>query len=96
MRFCGTALIPVRHLLNGATVRQKDVASVDYWHVELPAESFLDTGNRATFADAAVLAASDHVAAGVTPSGSGTRPRQPRHRVRISPAFPVPNQLLRP
>ena len=53
-------LIPVRHLLNGATVRQEMVAQVTYWHVELPAhdvilaeglpaESYLDTGNRAAF-----------------------------------------------
>jgi hypothetical protein len=59
-------LIPVRYLLNGATVRQLDVASVTYWHVELPshgvllaeglpAESFLDTGNRASFANAGAV-----------------------------------------
>ncbi len=55
-------LIPVRYLLNGATVRQEDVAAVTYYHVELsrhavllaeglPAESYLDTGNRAAFAN---------------------------------------------
>jgi autotransporter passenger strand-loop-strand repeat protein len=58
--FCDGVLIPLRYLLNDATVRQMDVAAVTYWHVELPAhgvllaeglpsESFLDTGNRASF-----------------------------------------------
>ena len=53
-------LIPVRHLLNGATVRQHAVDHVTYWHVELPShdvvlaeglacESYLDTGNRGAF-----------------------------------------------
>jgi hypothetical protein len=56
------ALIPVRHLVNGASIAQIAVAAVTYWHVELPshdvllaeglpAESFLDTGNRAAFAN---------------------------------------------
>ena len=55
-------LIPVRYLLNDATLRQDDVAEVTYWHVELPAhgvllagglpaESYLDTGNRGAFAN---------------------------------------------
>ncbi len=59
--FMGGVLIPVRYLLNGATIAQIPVESVDYWHVELPAhgvllaeglpaESYLDTGNRAAFA----------------------------------------------
>ena len=53
-------LIPARMLLNGASVRRLDVPAVHYFHVELdahdvllaeglPAESYLDTGNRATF-----------------------------------------------
>ena len=60
--FASGVLIPVRYLLNGATVRQEDVADVTYWHVELPrhavllaeglpAESYLDTGNRHAFAN---------------------------------------------
>jgi hypothetical protein len=47
----------VRYLCNGATIRQESVAVVEYYHVELdahdimlaeglPAESYLDTGNR--------------------------------------------------
>jgi hypothetical protein len=50
-------LIPVRHLINNATVKQECVDAVDYVHVELPrhdvllaeelpVESYLDTGNR--------------------------------------------------
>lgn len=57
------ALVPVRYLLNGATIVQERVARIAYWHVELPehgallaeglaAESFLDTGNRGAFANA--------------------------------------------
>ncbi len=60
--FAGGVLIPVRYLLNGASVAQESVAHVTYWHVELPAhglllaeglacESYLDTGNRSAFAN---------------------------------------------
>jgi hypothetical protein len=53
-------LIPIRYLINGASVAQVPVAEVTYWHVELaahdvllaeglPAESYLDTGNRSAF-----------------------------------------------
>lgn len=56
----GEVLIPVRYLLNGATIAQVPVPAVTYWHVELPVhdlvlaeglpcESYLDTGNRAAF-----------------------------------------------
>ncbi len=59
----GGVLIPVRALTNGATIAQQAVCAVTYWHLELtrhdvvlaeglPAESYLDTGNRAAFADA--------------------------------------------
>jgi hypothetical protein len=54
------ALIPVRYLVNGATIAQEAHDTVEYWHVELPrhdvllaealpAESYLDTGNRSAF-----------------------------------------------
>lgn len=60
--YAGGVLIPVRHLVNGRTVRQERVDSVTYFHVELAAhdvllaeglacESYLDTGNRAAFAN---------------------------------------------
>ncbi len=53
-------LIPIRYLVNGATITQEPVESVTYWHLELPAhdvilaeglpaESYLDTGNRGAF-----------------------------------------------
>jgi hypothetical protein len=55
--FVDGALIPVRYLLNGASIAQVQCDAVDYFHVELsehgvliadglPAESYLDTGNR--------------------------------------------------
>jgi hypothetical protein len=56
-------LVPVRFLINGATVTQEPVSTVTYWHIELashdvllanglPAESYLDTGNRGQFDNA--------------------------------------------
>jgi autotransporter-associated beta strand protein len=59
-------LIPVRHLVNGATILREKVASITYWHVELtahdvllaeglPCETYLDTGNRAAFANAGTV-----------------------------------------
>ena len=67
--FVAGALVPIRYLINGASIVQEDVESVTYYHVELagsagtavhdvmlaqglPAESFLDTGNRGAFANA--------------------------------------------
>ena len=58
----GEILIPAGALVNGTTIRQEDVDAVTYWHIELdshdvilaedlPAESYLDMGNRAFFAD---------------------------------------------
>jgi hypothetical protein len=55
-------LIPVKHLVNGHSVAVAPLDAVEYWHVELdrhdvlfaeglPAESFLDTGNRGAFAN---------------------------------------------
>jgi hypothetical protein len=55
-------LMPVRTLVNGATILREPVDAVTYWHVELPAhdvilaeglpaESYLDTGNRNAFAN---------------------------------------------
>ncbi len=59
--FVRGALIPVRYLVNGATIVQQRVAAITYWHVELlqhgivfaenlACESYLDTGNRGQFA----------------------------------------------
>ncbi|MBV9736311.1 MAG: Hint domain-containing protein [Acidisphaera sp.] len=57
-------LIPAKHLVNGTSVVQEKAETVRYFHVELerhdvllaeglPAESYLDTGNRAQFGGAA-------------------------------------------
>ena len=61
--FVDGVLIPIRQLINGTTIEQVPVDTVSYYHVELPrhdvlfaeglpAESYLDTGNRGTFANA--------------------------------------------
>lgn len=53
-------LIPVKHLINGRSIRQENWTRVTYYHVELPhhdillaeglaAESYLDTGQRTAF-----------------------------------------------
>ncbi len=60
-------LVPVRHLVNGASIVQETRASITYWHVELdrhdvilaeglPCESYLDTGNRHAFEGGSALA----------------------------------------
>ncbi len=60
--FVDDALIPVRYLINGATIVQEMADSVTYWHLELdrhdvilaeglPCETYLDTGNRGAFAN---------------------------------------------
>ncbi len=58
----GEVLIPAIRLVNGTTITQVDVETVTYWHVELeshdillaeglPAESYLDMGNRGFFGE---------------------------------------------
>ncbi len=75
--FVDGVLIPVRYLLNGATIVQERWDKVTYWHVELPrhdvllaegmpCESYLDTGNRDAFA---------------TARGAGPAPTQASERV---------------
>jgi hypothetical protein len=60
--YVGGVLIPVKHLINGTTIAPVQRASVTYHHVELPrhsvlladglpAESYLNTGDRANFAN---------------------------------------------
>jgi len=59
-------LIPACELVNGATIQQIEVDEITYWHVELenhdvllaenlPAESYLDMGNRGFFAESGVV-----------------------------------------
>jgi hypothetical protein len=65
--FVDGVLIPVRYLVNGATVVREARETVSYWHVELQrhdlllaeglaCESFLDTGNRGAFANGGAYA----------------------------------------
>jgi collagen type I/II/III/V/XI/XXIV/XXVII alpha len=60
--FAEGVLIPVKHLINGATIRQVVTPAITYFHVALdrhsvilaeglPVESYLDTGDRHAFAD---------------------------------------------
>ena len=53
-------LIPVKHLVNGTTLTQADLATVTYYHLELarhdvvlaeglPAETYIETGGRSAF-----------------------------------------------
>ena len=62
----GEVLIPAMALINGTTIQQEDVDSVTYWHVEfdshdillaenMPAESYLEMGNRGFFAENSVV-----------------------------------------
>ena len=67
--FLDGVLIPVRYLVNGASIApDEDIDAVTYFHVELathdvllaeglPAESYLDTGNRRQFGNGGTLAA---------------------------------------
>ncbi|OJY76107.1 MAG: hypothetical protein BGP12_00955 [Rhodospirillales bacterium 70-18] len=63
-------LIPVRHLINGTTIAQHQVEAITYFHVEapthdvilaegMPAETYLDTGNRGAFANGGGVAQLD-------------------------------------
>ena len=65
--FLDGVLIPIHRLVNGTTIQREAVDVITYWHVELPehavifadglaAESYLDTGNRAAFANGGTVA----------------------------------------
>ncbi|HEY2618913.1 MAG TPA: Hint domain-containing protein [Acetobacteraceae bacterium] len=60
--YFGDVLIPAKHLINGSTIAQVPADEVTYYHVELaqhavllaeglPAESYLDIGDRSNFAN---------------------------------------------
>jgi T5SS/PEP-CTERM-associated repeat protein/uncharacterized repeat protein (TIGR03803 family) len=60
--YVNEVLVPVKHLINGTTIAQVKVDRVTYYHVELPrhdvlyadgmpAESYLDVGDRSNFAN---------------------------------------------
>ncbi|HQT59766.1 Hint domain-containing protein, partial [Acidiphilium sp.] len=66
--YFNNTLIPAKALVNGMTIRQIERRSVTYYHVELlshaillaenmPAESYLDTGNRQAFENGGVAIA---------------------------------------
>ncbi len=76
--FVDGVLIPARSLLNGSNVTQDAPDAIEYFHVELdrhdvllaegvPAESYLDTGNRTMFANAPAAAAECGVAEAYAP-----------------------------
>ncbi len=83
--FVDDVLIPIRYLVNGTTVAQLAAEQVTYWHVELerhdillasglPAESFLDTGNRSAFANGGAVVAAHPDFARLTWEGQGCAP----------------------
>jgi hypothetical protein len=62
----GDELVTALELVNGATIVQESPAEVEYWHIELDrhsvilaegaqAETYVDTGNRSAFENAAVV-----------------------------------------
>lgn len=64
--YVNKVLVPVKYLINGTTIVQVKADRVTYYHVELPqhdvllaeglpAESYLDTGDRESFANGAVV-----------------------------------------
>jgi hypothetical protein len=64
--FTDGVLVPVKHLINGTSIARMPVDTVIYYHVELPshdlllanglpAESYLDTGERASFANGGIV-----------------------------------------
>jgi len=64
--FAEGVLIPVKHLINGATIVQEPRKRVSYYHIELdshdvilaeglPCESYLDNGTRSAFANGTIV-----------------------------------------
>jgi collagen type I alpha len=83
--YVNDVLIPVGLLINGSTVRQVQLPAIDYWHVELPrhdvilaegmpAESYLDKGDRTDFLGAGPLATLFPVFGGLRAEGEGCAP----------------------
>jgi hypothetical protein len=103
--FAEGVLIPIKYLINGTNVTQRPVDCVTYYHVELlrhdvllaedlPAESYLDIGNRARFggraapvAPGAGFAERLREAAGCAPL-EVTGPRLQALRARLASASP--------
>ena len=83
----GEVLIPAGSLVNGTTITQVEVDEVTYWHVELdshdillaenlPAESYLEMGNRSFFQESAITSL-DANPDGVMTEGDDTSARTP-------------------
>ncbi len=92
-------LVPVRYLANGTSIMQEPCDTVTYWHVELdqhdvilaaglPAESYLDTGDRSSFANGGPVTALHPSFGGWTWDGTGCAPLvvtgEPVERARVS------------
>jgi collagen type I/II/III/V/XI/XXIV/XXVII alpha len=81
--FVDDVLIPIRHLVNGTTIASDEsLTRIMYFHVELethdvllaeglPAESWLDTGNRHMFANAPITALAFDETRGASQAWSG-------------------------
>ncbi len=78
-------LVPAHALVNGDSILQEQVAEVSYWHLELethdillahatPAESYLDTGNRDSFAGALMRLQPDFAGAAAAYAAHGAAP----------------------
>ncbi len=99
--FVAGVLIPIRCLINGMTIVQVAAERVTYWHVELPdhdvilaeglpCESYLDTGNRAAFANVAPAAAIPPGRIGKsTPSAADTVELSGSYRLSRAARVPV-------
>lgn len=81
----GEVLIPAGALINGTTITQIAVEEVTYWHVELeshdillaenlPAESFLDLGNRRVFTESTIVEFAAVPDASIATHGAFCRP----------------------
>lgn len=107
--FLDGALVPAALLVNGATVTSERLTTVTFHHVELethgillangaPAESYIDTGNRAKFANCAL--AYDPAFATADPCAplilAGTRLDAIRALLPATAQAPTPIQALTP
>ncbi|MEJ0020801.1 MAG: Hint domain-containing protein [Acetobacteraceae bacterium] len=111
--FAEGVLVPIKYLINGATIVQVARRTARYWHVELdahdillaeglPAESYLETGGRAQFANGGVVAALHPNFASLAWEAGGCAPLAvagpavERLRRRITDALPPPPAGSRP
>jgi len=101
--FMDGALVPASLLLNGVTIRQIPTAIVRYHHFELPAhevvlaeglpaESYIDAGNRDSFADAGKVVVA---IANFAPELVGPSPRRCAPWLQGTPALRLLKERLR-